>query len=319
MKQFLVTSQESGQTLEKYVKKILNEVSLNIIYKLFRKKDIKVNGHWKDAKYVIHEGDEVKIYIQDELLNPSSKKIVGRNTIENLVVYEDKNLLILNKPRGMLTQKANSRDYALDDRVIEYLVYKNEYSPEVNLAFTPGPAHRLDRNTSGLILFGKNIETLQYLFYLLKDKDELEKHYYTLVKGEIFEDGEVNAPLKKDEETGKVIVDSVKDGAKRAKTIYKVVKRFNGYTLLDITLVTGRTHQIRVHMQYIGHPVIGDNKYGDFKENKYFEKNYGFVNQFLHAYKLAFIDVNAPIEYMKNKEIIIELDKEYQNLLSKLK
>ena len=138
-----------------------------------------------------------------------------------------------------------------------------------------------------------------------------------LVKGEIFEDGEVNAPLKKDEETGKVIVDSVKDGAKRAKTIYKVVKRFNGYTLLDIILVTGRTHQIRVHMQYIGHPVIGDNKYGDFKENKYFEKNYGFVNQFLHAYKLVFKDVNAPIEYMKNKEIIITQENNFNETYSK--
>ena len=116
-----------------------------------------------------------------------------------------------------------------------------------------------------------------------------------------------------------MIVDSVKDGAKKAKTIYKVVKRFNGYTLLDITLVTGRTHQIRVHMQYIGHPVIGDNKYGDFKENKYFEKNYHFSNQFLHAYKLIFKEVDEPISYLRNREIEIKLNKEYLDLLSKLK
>ena len=221
--------------------------------------------------------------------------------------------------RGILTQKADTRDYALDVMVLEYLYFKGEYDPNTESAVTPGPAHRLDRNTSGLILFGKNIATLQYLFSLLKDRTELDKHYLTLVKGEIFEDGEVTAPLKKDEETGKVIVASTKDGAKKARTIYKVVQRFNGYTLLDVELVTGRTHQIRVHMQYIKHPVIGDSKYGDFKENKYFEKMYGFKNQFLHAYKLVFRDVESPLHSLCNQEIKIPLNEEYKKLLNKLK
>jgi 23S rRNA pseudouridine955/2504/2580 synthase len=320
MKKFIVSEQEENQTLEKYVKKSLPGASLNLIYKLFRKKDIKVNGHWEDKKYIVKNNEEITIYVKDSDLNDTSDtNITPKDNLSKYIVYEDNNLLMINKPRGILTQKAEARDYSLDVMVLEYLTYKNEYDNLTNLAFTPGPAHRLDRNTSGLILFGKNISTLQYLFSLLKDKEELDKHYLTLVKGEIFEDGEICAPLKKDLETGKVIVASIKDGAKKAKTIYKVVQRFNGYTLLDVKLVTGRTHQIRVHMAYIKHPVIGDTKYGDFKENKYFEKLYGFKNQFLHAYKLVFKNVDEPISYLKNRTIEISLNEEYKNLLNKLK
>ena len=320
MKKFIVTALDANQTLEKYVKKVLPEASLNLIYKLFRKKDIKVNGHWEDKKYIVSVDEEISIYVKDSELNEKEiKNISSNNNLEKYLVYEDDNILVVNKPRGLLTQKAEARDYSLDKMVLEYLSYKKEYDINKDLAFTPGPAHRLDRNTSGLILFGKNISTLQYLFTLLKDKEELDKHYLTLVKGEIFEEGEITAPLKKDLETGKVIVASIKDGAKKAKTIYKVIQRFNGYTLLDVKLVTGRTHQIRVHMSYIKHPVIGDSKYGDFKENKYFEKLYGFKNQFLHAYKLVFKNVDEPISYLKNKTIEISLNEEYKNLLNKLK
>ena len=219
----------------------------------------------------------------------------------------------------MLVQKSEAKyQKILDTLVIEYLMFKGEYDPDNELAFKPGPAHRIDRNTSGIVLFGKNNETLQYLFNLLKDRELIEKHYIALVKGVILEDGVVEAPLKKDMETGKVIVDSIKDGAKKAKTIYHVLKNYSNYTLLDLTLVTGRTHQIRVHMQYINHPLVGDNKYGDFEINKIFEQLYGFKNQFLHANDVTFGFMEKPLEKLRNQTFEADLPEELVKLLKKI-
>jgi 23S rRNA pseudouridine955/2504/2580 synthase len=134
----------------------------------------------------------------------------------------------------------------------------------------------------------------------------------------ISEDGIIEAPLRKDLETGKVIVDSIKDGAKRAKTVYHVLKYYNDYTLLDLTLVTGRTHQLRVHLQYINHPIVGDNKYGDFEVNKVFEKAFNFKNQFLHANDIKFGLLEHPLEYLKQQSFEAALPKEYINILQTL-
>lgn len=321
MLKIYVKSSEASQTLEKYVRKVLSNIPLSLIYKLFRKKDIKVNGHWQDAKYIVSEGEEVCIYIKDDDLNTFSKDGAynPNDEIKQYIVYEDENVLIVNKPRGMLVQKSESKyQKTLDTLVVEYLMFNGEYNPNNELAFKPAPAHRIDRNTSGIVIFGKNNETLQYLFKLLKDRELIEKHYIALVKGVVLEDGIVEAPLKKDIETGKVIVDSIKDGAKKAKTIYHVLKNYSNYTLLDLTLVTGRTHQIRVHMQYINHPIVGDNKYGDFEINKIFEQLHGFKNQFLHANDITFGFVEKPLERLKNQTFEAEMPIELINLLKKI-
>ena len=312
---------EAGQTLEKYVRKVLSNVPLSLIYKLFRKKDIKVNGHWEDTKFVVKSGDEVTIYIKDEELESYKKGDTYKpnDFLKQHIVYEDNNVLIVNKPRGMLVQKNQSKYQAsLDTLVVEYLIFKGEYDPLNELAFKPSPAHRIDRNTSGIVIFGKNNETLQYLFTLLKERQLIEKHYIALVKGVITEDGVVEAPLKKDMETGKVIVDSIKDGAKKAKTLYHVLKNYSNYTLLDLTLITGRTHQIRVHMQYIGHPLVGDTKYGDFDTNKVFEQLYDFKNQFLHANDVTFQMVDAPLTNLRNQTFEADLPDELIKLLKKI-
>ena len=319
---YKIIETESGQTLEKYVRKVLNTAPLSFIYKLFRKKDIKVNGHWEKEKYILTNGDEVSIYVTDEQLEEFNKKnsYQPNDSIKDWIIYEDRNVLLINKPRGVLVQKDDhSSDKALDQLVIEYLMFKGEYDPQKEQGFKPGPAHRIDRNTSGIVIFGKNHASLVYLFELLKNHELIGKHYISLVCGDVEEDGVVEAPLRKNFDQKKVVVASVKDGGKPSKTIYHVLEHLNGYTLLDLILVTGRTHQIRAHMSYIRHHVVGDTKYGDFKANNFFKKEYGFENQFLHASELHFGKLEKPLENLSSKSFKAEMPMEYQELIKKLR
>ncbi len=319
---YKIIETESGQTLEKYVRKVLNTAPLSFVYKLFRKKDIKVNGHWEKEKYLLSTGDEVAIYVTDSQLEEFNKKneYQPNDSIKDWIIYEDKNILLINKPRGVLVQKDDhNSDKALDQLVIEYLMFKGEYDPQKEQGFKPGPAHRIDRNTSGIVIFGKNHASLVYLFELLKNHELIGKHYISLVCGDVKQDGVVEAPLRKNYDQKKVVVASVKDGGKPSKTIYHVLEHLNGYTLLDLTLVTGRTHQIRAHMSYIRHHVVGDTKYGDFKANNIFKKEYGFENQFLHASELHFEKLDKPLDYLSNKSFKAEMPLEYQELINNLK
>lgn len=317
MQKFTISDSESGQTLEKYVRKVLKDAPLSFIYKLFRKKDIKVNGHWQKEKYVISSGDEISVYITDSQLEEFKKKtnVLSTDKVSDYIVYEDQNVLILNKPRGLLVQKDDSNEVALDEMVVSYLVNKKEYNPIRDLGYTPAPAHRLDRNTAGLIIFGKNIETLRYLSSAIQDKSLVEKRYLTLVKGTVEKDGEINSPLSKNTKNGMVYVS--KEG-KPALTRYKVLKHVGEYTLLEVSLLTGRTHQIRVHLASISHPVIGDKKYGDYSLNKEIEEKYNFKNQFLVAYSLKFGQLERPLDKLSNKSFKINLPEEMNDLILKL-
>ena len=322
MKKFIVNEKESGQTLEKYVKKVLNEAPLSFIYKLFRKKDIKVNGHWQKEKYVVSEGEEISIFVTDEQLEEFKNKIsyTPSDYIEPWILYEDDNVLFINKPRGVLVQKDdNYNEKPLDQMVIEYLMFKGEYDPQNDLAFKPGPAHRIDRNTSGIVIFGKNHDALAYLFELFQKHELIGKHYICLVCGDVEREGTVEVPLRKNFDTKKVVVAPISSGAKPAKTVYHPIERFGDFTLLDITLITGRTHQIRVHMSYMRHHVVGDGKYGDFKINNMIEKEYGFTNQFLHASEVHFGELKKPLDNLSKRCFKAPMPDEYNDLLNKLR
>lgn len=309
----IVKKEESGQTLEKYVRKILSNAPVSFIYKLFRKKDVKINGHWQDLKYTINEGEEVKIFVTDQQLEEfkTQKQSKALQDISKWIIYEDENILLINKPRGVLVQKGNSDDDALDEMVLAYL----KYDFNSLQAYKPAPAHRLDRNTAGIVVFGKNIQTLRALADALNDKKQVSKRYLTLVKGEVDKDGEINVPLEKNAKNGRVYVN---ENGKPSLTRYKVVKRLNGYTLLEVELLTGRTHQIRVHMACINHPVVGDSKYGDFSLNKEIEDKYGFKNQFLVAYQICFNHLDNNLKYLSGKKFEVPLPEDLNNLLIKL-
>ena len=227
--------------------------------------------------------------------------------IKDIIVFEDENLLIINKPRGLLLQQDGDTSHlSLDVFVANYL---NK---------TAMPVHRLDKDTSGLCVFAKNKKTADEMSKVFNDHSQIEKHYITLVAGNVEEDGTIDAPLRKSFERKKMVVAPIKSGAKPAITKYHPIEKYKDYTLLDVQLLTGRTHQIRAHMSYIRHHVVGDIKYGDYKINNIFKREYGFENQFLHAYKLKFLDINGPLYYLKNKEFSVDLPPELQEILKKL-
>ncbi len=316
-----VSLKEENQRIDKFVRKYLNEAPLSFIYKLFRKKDVKVNGHWVKQEYIIQKDDEITIYVKDEQLKEFSKpKELEKTNLKYQIIFEDENILIINKPRGLLVHGDSSeKRITLSNEVLNYLYYKGEYNPRSDIGFIPGPAHRLDRNTSGLVVFGKNLKALQALEELFKDKSELTKTYKALVVGSLDKYVEIDAPLIKDSNSGLVKVSSLKNGAKSAFSLVNPVKHYGKYTLCDVNIVTGRTHQIRVHLAYIGYPVVGDGKYGDFATNRLFKEQYKFENQFLHAGEMTFKNIKGPLSYLSGRSFNAPLPKEEEIILSKLK
>lgn len=318
MQEIVISKENSNQRIDKFVRKFLNDAPISLIYKTFRKKDIKVNGKWVKENYILAENDVVRIYLSDDQI----KEFNNPKKIENLkvnldIVYEDENVLIVNKPKGLLVHgDMTEKRMTLSNLVQAYLFKKGEYKND-GKSFIPSPCHRLDRNTSGLVIYAKNLSSSQILMELIKEKDNIKKYYLLLANGMTDEKGEIDAPLKKDEDTGFVKVASLKDGAKSAKTVYKTVSRNKKYSLVEAELVTGRTHQLRVHFAYIGHPIIGDQKYGDFEENKLFDSKFDYHYQFLHAYKIVFKDLPGELSYLSNKEFKAKMSPREEEILAK--
>lgn len=318
---YQITALEANQRVDKFLKRRLKDAPVSFIYKRFRQKDVKINGKKAKIDQILREGDLVDIYLKDALLEKFHSEALLRPVKADFeIIYEDENILVINKPKGLLVHgDEGEKRITLQNRVLNYLKEKREFDPSALNGFIPSPAHRLDRNTSGIVIFGKNLPTLQQLLELFRTRDQIEKRYTLLVRGIVSPEGKIDLPLEKDSVKKRVFVSHSKN-AKTALTSYVREKAFPaGFSLVSAELLTGRTHQLRVHFAAIGHPIVGDGKYGDYKVNERFEKRYGLKSQFLHAGYFRFKDITGYLSYLSGKEFIAPLPKKEADILQSLK
>ncbi|NMB08388.1 MAG: RluA family pseudouridine synthase [Tissierellia bacterium] len=319
MRELIIDKNESGQRLDRFLRKYLDEAPYGFIQKMIRKKNIKLNGKKAKGDTIIIEGDIVQLYLADEIIEKfrGDRKIVKTKYTLN-IIYEDENIILINKPIDILSHAAEDLDENLVDAMIYYLYEKGEYNPELEKTFTPAICNRLDRNTSGIIIGAKNSLALRVINSAMK-KNQINRYYKTIVKGTIKEDKIVEGYLIKDRELNKVeVLKEEVDGSKEILTKIKVLDFTNKYSLLEIQLITGRTHQIRAHLSSIGYPIIGDIKYGNRAINKYFKENFGLDNQILHAYKIGFEKLDKPLDYLNHREFIANPNTKYRTIEEKL-
>lgn len=314
MKVLTIDEKYENQRIDKYLKKILCQAPAQLIYKMLRKKDVKVNGAKVKENYILKKGDVVELFLyEDRFLSLSQPQTIFDLAITFDVLYEDSQILVVNKPSGLLVHEdAQEEINTLSHQVLTYLHQKGEYDPSQTLGFTPGPVHRLDRNTSGIVIFGKTMRALQDLNEMMKQRHCIEKTYLTICCG-YMPSADLIGYMKKDSNRSLVkVVDEQSEGALMMHTVVENVLSNQHYSLLKVRLITGRTHQIRVHLASQGHPIIGDGKYGDFECNRYLKKTYHLQHQFLHAYAIRFIKPIGSLRYMQDRVIECPLP---QNLL----
>ena len=317
MLEFMIGENEDNQRLDKFLKKFLKGAPLSYIYKLIRK-DVKVNNKRVPIETILVAGDEIKLYItSEEVENYRQKKLLYNKAKRQFgIAYEDENLIIVEKPMGLLTHgDQTEKKNTLVNQVCGYLAEKGDYHPGREKTFTPAAVNRLDRNTTGLVVFGKNNKTVQSLNQMIRTKNCLKKYYLSIVEGELKTELILKDKMEKDSRSNTVkIVGPDSEEGKDMETIVRPLVSRRGYTLVEIELITGRTHQIRVHLAEAGFPVIGDAKYGSRFVNKTVANRYDLTTQFLHAYRLNFTKCIAPIEYMEGKEIRADLPEKYENI-----
>lgn len=309
MVKITVEKNEDNQRLDRFLRKYMKSAPLSLIYKLIRK-DVKVNGKRAREDYVLAGGDEIVIYMSPEELDGYRvRKEAVRSRRQFKIAYEDENILAAEKPFGLLTHgDRTEKKNHLANQVLSYLMEKGEYDPRTERTFTPAPANRLDRNTTGLVLFGKNGEALRELNRMIREKGYVSKYYITIAKGNVRGPLILRDRMEKDSAANIVRVkDEGEEGGKLMETIARPLANVPGYTLLEVELITGRTHQIRAHLARAGHPIIGDAKYGNPQLNRMIEKKYGLSTQFLHAYRLYFEKGSGILGYLAGTEIRSEL------------
>ena len=309
MKLITVHKQEEGQRLVKLLGAYLKEAPNSFFYKMLRKKNITLNGKKADGTEKLKCGDEIRLFLSDETYEKFAGKVQPKEKFPMAklnIVYEDSNVIFINKPAGMLSQKSVPSDVSLNEYLLGYLEKSGQWKQEESKAFRPSVCNRLDRNTSGMVICGKSMAGLQQMAALLKDRS-LHKYYLCQVKGVMTESQHLEGYLLKDENSNQVkIFQKETEGAAHIITEYEPLYTEGETTLLKVTLVTGKSHQIRAHLSSIGHPIIGDPKYGDRKVNAFFRETHGIKNQMLHAWKLTFPELAEPLDNLSEKSFEAE-------------
>ena len=322
MYQKIITQKEEGQRLDKFLHRILPEAGNSFLYKMLRKKNITLNGKKADGSEKIAVGDSVAIYFSEETL----AKFMGHGQMRGQdeaayltafhklspvpVLYENEHILLANKPAGVLSQKASESGLSLNEWLTGYLLESRFVTTEELTVFKPSVCNRLDRNTSGIVLCAKSLKGAQMLGALLKGRT-LHKYYQLYVKGCVEEEKLIEGYLIKDEGLNKVSVSLGQSAGKgstgsKIRTKYRPLRIERDKTLLEVELITGKSHQIRAHLAGIGHPLLGDYKYGDRAWNEAYRQKFGVQSQLLHAYKVIFPSLEPPFEDLSGKMFLAD-------------
>ncbi len=306
MKSFTVGKNDAGKRLDKFIQKAIPSLPSSLMYRFIRTKHIKVNKKRAEISTKLIEGDIVEAWINDEFFEKAEPKYDFLSAPVKLdIVYEDENILLVDKKQGVLVHP-DDKEYSdtLIGRIQHYLYDKGEYDPEAEHSFKPSLANRIDRGTGGIVIAAKNAEALRILCDKIKDR-EIDKKYLAVIHGiPKRKEAILEGFLEKNEDKNKVYLKSSReDGGLTIKTGYRVLDSKNGLSLIEVDLFTGRTHQIRAHMASIGHPLLGDGKYGKLAA----DKKLGFTRQALYSYKLtfSFTTDGGILEYLNGKTFTV--------------
>ncbi len=307
MKELKIGANDAGQRLDRFLGKAVPLLPASLAQKYIRLKRIKLNGGRAQRDTRLSEGDVLQLYINDEFFDkPREDNAFLTVASPKLnIVYEDEHILLVDKRPGLAVHPHDGAEYGrtLIDHIQAYLYQKREWNPRGENAFTPALCNRIDRNTGGIVIAAKTAEALRVMNQKIKDR-ELDKRYLAIVEGTLkTKEGSLKGYLFKDAKQNRVFVtDTPQAGSKTCQTNYKVLAVRNGLSLVECELITGRTHQIRAQFAHVGHPLLGDGKYG--KLDKRFDRNF----QALYSYKLTFcFETDAEgLGYLNGKSFQVE-------------
>lgn len=319
MRELTIRTNEAGQRLDKFLVKYMPLAPKSFFYKMMRKKNITLNGKKASGQERLAEGDTVKLFLSDETIDKFTKTDTALQksitpVAELDILYEDQNTIFINKPAGMLSQKAAKDDISLVEYVIGYLLESRQITEEELHTFHPSVCNRLDRNTSGIVAAGKTLAALQELSAMFRERS-LKKYYLCLVAGIVTKRGHISGFLKKDSRKNTVAFSrTMTKGAARIETEYRPICTGDNVTLLEVHLITGKTHQIRAHMASQGHPIIGDYKYGSRKINDRYRAEYGLTSQLLHSVRLCIPECSGTLADLSGKVITAPLPRIFRKI-----